>query len=78
MSSSAYILINYLENHKENLVKSLKRIKELIEITETYGTYNFVIKIESNNEDTLQDIIIWKIKILHSVKTLVVLKNNNN
>lgn len=72
--ASAYLLINSQKNNKEDLMKSLKQIKELIEIHETFGEYNFVAKIESYDAEKLRDIVVWKIRILNSVKSVTVLK----
>ncbi len=72
--TSAYLLINSQKDHEQDLMKSLKQIKELIEIKETFGEYNFVAKIESYDAERLRDIVVWKIRILDSVKSVLVLK----
>ncbi len=72
--TSVYLLIKAKKDHKKDLIESLKQIKELIEINETFGVYNFVAKIESNDSEKLRDIVVWKIKILDSVKSVFVLK----
>ncbi len=75
--TSAYLLIKAKKDHKQDLMKSLKQIKELIEINETVGVYNFVAKIESNDVEKLRDIVLWKIRILDSVKSVLVIKQTN-
>ncbi len=75
--TSAYLLINSQKVHRQDLMESLKQIKELIEINETFGVYNFVAKIESYDAEKLRDIVVWKIRILDSVKSVLVLKEIN-
>ena len=70
----AYLLISSKKSYKEDLMKSLKQIKELIEIDETFREYNFVTKIESFDAEKLRDIVVWKIRILKSVKSVLFLK----
>ena len=75
--TSAYLLIKAKKDHKQDLMESLKQIKELIEISETVGVYNIVAKIESNDVEKLRDIVLWKIRILDSVKSVLVIKEAN-
>jgi len=75
--TSAYLLIKAKKDHKQDLMESLKQIKELIEINETVGVYNIVAKIESNDVEKLRDIVLWKIRILDSVKSVLVIKQTN-
>ena len=75
--TSAYLLIKAKKDHKQDLMESLKQIKELIEINETVGVYNIVAKIESNDVEKLRDIVLWKIRILDSVKSVMVINETN-
>lgn len=75
--TSAYLLIKAKKDHKQDLMESLKQIKELIEINETVGVYNIVAKIKSNDVEKLRDIVLWKIRILDSVKSVLVIKQTN-
>ena len=71
---SAFLLINSKKDHKHVLKESLRKIKELIEINETFGVYDFVAKIESSDEERLREIVVWKIKKLDSLKSVIILK----
>lgn len=75
--TSAYLLIKSQKDHKQDLMESLKQIKELIEINEINGVYNFVAKIETYDAEKLRDIVLWKIRILDSVKSVLILKKTN-
>ncbi len=75
--TSAYLLIKAKKDHKQDLMESLKQIKELIEINETDGVYNIVAKIKSNDVEKLRDIVLWKIRILDSVKSVMVINETN-
>jgi len=75
--TSAYLLIKAKKDHKQDLMESLKQIKELIEINETVGVYNIVAKIKSNDVEKLRDIVLWKIRILDSVKSVLVINETN-
>ncbi len=75
--TSAYLLIKAKKDHKQDLMESLKQIKELIEINETVGVYNIVAKIKSNDVEKLRDIVLWKIRILDSVKSVMVINETN-
>jgi len=75
--TSAYLLIKAKKDHKQDLMESLKQIKELIEINETVGVYNIVAKIKSNDVEKLRDIVSWKIRILDSVKSVMVINETN-
>jgi len=59
---SAYVLINCDIGSEEDIILHLKTIDGVKEVHGTFGVYDIMVKIESDNHDTLRDTITWKIR----------------
>jgi hypothetical protein len=69
----AFVLIN-CEPGKEPLVlDQLHKIKNVVEIQGTYGVYDLVARIESDNQSQLDNIISDQIRKLYNVNSTLTL-----
>ncbi len=69
----AYVLINCDLGFEEDIISQLKTIDEVKEVQGTFGVYDIVAKVESDNIDKLRDTIIWKIRKLDRVRSTLTL-----
>ncbi len=70
---SAYVLINCDLGFEEDVISHLKTIDGVKEVHGTFGAYDVVVKIESDNHDTLRDIITWKIRKMERIRSTLTL-----
>jgi len=70
---SAYVLINCDIASEEDVISHLKTIDEVKEVHGTFGAYDIVAKIESDDKETLRDTITWKIRKLDRVRSTLTL-----
>ncbi len=70
---SAYVLINCDTGSGEDVISHLKTIDGVKEVHGTFGAYDVVVKIESDNHDTLRDIITWKIRKMERIRSTLTL-----
>ncbi len=71
----SYLLINLANEVERNtLIDQLADIKEVTEIHRTYGVYDLVIRIETENANQIKDITIKSIRRLKYVnKTMTMI-----
>jgi len=70
---SAYVLINCDIASEEDVISHLKTIDGVKEVLGTFGVYDVVAKIESDDVDKLRDTILWKIRKLDRVRSTLTL-----
>ncbi len=70
---SAYVLINCDLGFEEDIISHLKTVDGVKEVHGTFGAYDVIVKIESDNHDTLRDTITWKIRKMERIRSTLTL-----
>jgi DNA-binding Lrp family transcriptional regulator len=74
---TAYVLINYEIGAEQNILNKLKNVPGMVEVSEVNGIYDIVVKIASDNLDSLKETItrhIRRIDTVRSTLTLIVVE----
>ena len=71
--SSAYVLINCDIGSEEDVISHLKTIDGVKEVHGTFGVYDIIVKIESDNRETLRDTLTWKIRKMERIRSTLTL-----
>jgi DNA-binding Lrp family transcriptional regulator len=74
---TAYVLINYEIGAEQNILNKLKNVPGMVEVSEVNGIYDIVVKIASDNLDSLKETITQHIRTIDSIRstmTLIVIK----
>jgi DNA-binding Lrp family transcriptional regulator len=67
--SHAYVVIRCLHSHKNNIMKKLEEIVEIIEAYPLIGTYEIICKITAPTYNDLSDIISKKIRTISEINS---------
>ena len=70
---SAYVLINCDLGSEESIIKEIHTLEGVNEVKGTYGVYDIIAKVESNQMEALKDTITWKIRRMPKVRSTVTL-----
>ncbi len=70
---SAYVLINCDMNSEEDVISDLKTIEGVKEVQGTFGAYDIIAEVESDNKETLRDTITWKIRKIERIRSTLTL-----
>jgi len=73
--SIGYLLVSTEPGHAESVLEKLKKIDAVEEAYLSYGTYDIITKIKTDNMDGLKDIVI-NVRLLPKVRatqTMVVM-----
>jgi len=70
---SAFVLITCDLGAEEDVISHLKTIDGVKEVNGTFGAYDIIAKIESDNNETLRDTIAWKIRKIERIRATLTL-----
>ncbi len=70
---TAYVLVNCDLGSEEELIEELKHIDSVKEVHGTFGAYDIIAKIESQEREKLRETITWKIRKLEHVRSTLTL-----
>jgi len=69
----AYVLINSDLGYEEDIISQLKTIDGVKEVHGTFGAYDILAKVESDDVDKLRDTITLKIRKLDRIRSTLTL-----
>ena len=69
----AYVLINCDLGYEEQIIEELKHISDVKEVHGTFGTYDILAKVESDQISTLRETIMSKIRKIRHVRSTLTL-----
>jgi len=70
---TAYVLVNCDLGSEEETIEELKHIDSVKEVHGTFGAYDIIAKIESQEREKLAETITWKIRKLEHVRSTLTL-----
>jgi|ETNmetMinimDraft_8_1059916.scaffolds.fasta_scaffold82847_1 DNA-binding Lrp family transcriptional regulator len=69
----AFVLIQCNNQSVEWVIEELKKVESVIEIQGVFGMYDIIIKVQTNDSDTINKIILTQIRKIEKVKTTLTL-----
>ena len=70
---TAYVLINCDLGYEEQIIEELKHLSDVKEVHGTFGAYDILAKVESDQVNTLRETITLKIRKLDRVLSTLTL-----
>ena len=71
--ATAYVLINCDLGYEEQIIEDLKHISDVKEIHGTFGVYDILAKVESDQITTLRETITSKIRKIDRIRSTLTL-----
>ncbi|MCH7969215.1 MAG: Lrp/AsnC ligand binding domain-containing protein [Thaumarchaeota archaeon] len=71
--ATAYVLIVCDLGYEEQIIEELKHLSDVKEVQGTFGAYDILAKLESDELNTLKETITWKIRKLDKVRSTLTL-----
>jgi len=66
---TAFVLITCDLGYEEQIIEELKHLSDVKEVHGTFGAYDIIAKVESDQTNTLKETITWKIRKLDRVRS---------
>lgn len=70
---SAFVLLNCDPRNEKELIQEIRKVDGVKEVNGTYGVYDIIVVVESDNMEQLKEIVTWKIRKLDMVRSTVTL-----
>ncbi len=67
------MLINCDVGSEEDVISHLKTIDGVIEVHGTFGAYDIIVEIESEDVDKLRETLTWKIRKIERIRSTLTL-----
>ena len=71
--AEAYVLINCEIGSEEKVIEELKTIDGVKEVHGTFGAYDILAKVESDQVESLRETITWKIRKIDKIRSTLTL-----
>ena len=71
--ATAYVLIVCDLGYEEQIIEELKHLSDVKEVHGTFGAYDMVAKVESDQITTLRETITWKIRKIDRIRSTLTL-----
>ena len=78
---TAYVLINCDLGSEEEILRELKKLPEIIEVSGVYGVYDIILKIRSDTMEKLRETITWHVRRIDKVRstlTMIVIEGQGD
>ena len=70
---TAYVLINCELGSEEFVISELKSIEGVVEVHGTFGAYDILAKITSDQVEKLRETITWKVRKIAKIRSTLTL-----
>ena len=54
---------------ENEIIEKIRKVPEVVEVYRVFGVYDIIVRISTNNMETLKEIIAWKIKNIDKVRS---------
>ncbi len=71
--ATAYVLINCDLGHEGEIIEELKHLSDVKEVHVTFGAYDIIARVESEQTTTLRETIMWKIRKMEKIRSTLTL-----
>ena len=69
MKHNAFVLINCTLGSEAKVMEHIQDLEYVHKAYRVYGVYDIIVRISSDNMETLKEIINWKVKKLDDVRS---------
>ena len=66
---TAYVLINCDLGSEDDIIKELKKLPEVVEVSGVFGVYYIIVRIRSDSMDKLREVVTWHVRRIDKVRS---------
>jgi DNA-binding Lrp family transcriptional regulator len=66
---TAYVLINCDLGSEDDIIKELKKLPEVVEVSGVFGVYDVIVRIRSESMDKLREVVTWNVRRIDKVRS---------
>ena len=76
--TDAYVMLNCELGAEEEIIEQLKELEQVVDVFETIGTHDMLVKLQAENFEKIREIISWNIQKLKKVRSTATLIKKDN
>jgi DNA-binding Lrp family transcriptional regulator len=76
--TDAYVMLNCELGAEANIIEQLKDIEQVVDVFETIGTHDMLVKLQAENFEKIREIVSWNIQKLKNVRATATLIKKDN
>jgi len=76
--TDAYVMINCELGAEAEIVEQLKALDPVVDVFETIGTHDMLVKLQAENFEKIREIVSWNIQKLKNVRSTATLIKKDN
>ncbi|MFB5636020.1 MAG: Lrp/AsnC ligand binding domain-containing protein [Nitrosopumilus sp.] len=76
--TDAYVMLNCELGAESEIIDQLKEIEQVVDVFETIGTHDMMVKLQAENFEKIREIISWNIQKLKKVRSTATLIKKDN
>ena len=66
---TAYVLINCDLGSEDDIIKELKKLPDVVEVSGVFGVYDIIVRIRSDSMDKLREVVTWNVRRIDKVRS---------
>ena len=71
--AKAYVLINCDLGSEDDIIRNIRKLEYVKDVTGTFGAYDIVARIEADTQEQLRESITWKIRKKKKIRSTLTL-----
>ena len=71
--TDAYVMLNCELGAEEKIIEQLKELEQVVDVFETIGTHDMMVKLQGENFEKIREIVPWNIQKLDKVRSTATL-----
>jgi DNA-binding Lrp family transcriptional regulator len=76
--TDAYVMLNCELGAETAIIEQLKELEQVVDVFETIGTHDMMVKLQAENFEKIREIVSWNIQKLKNVRaTSTLIKKDN-
>lgn len=76
--TDAYVMLNCELGSESEIIEQLKGLDSVVDVFETIGTYDMLVKLQAENFEKIREIVSWNIQKLKNVRSTATLIKKDN
>jgi len=76
--TDAYVMLNCELGAESDIIEQLRELEQVVDVFETIGTHDMMVKLQADNFETIRDIVSHNIQKLKNVRSTATLIKKDN
>ncbi|WP_048097544.1 Lrp/AsnC ligand binding domain-containing protein [Candidatus Nitrosopumilus salaria] len=76
--TDAYVMLNCELGAESEIIEQLKALDNVVDVFETIGTHDMLVKLQAENFEKIREIVSWNIQKLKNVRSTATLIKKDN